>query len=601
MTPLLLLFLAASSPADVYAEKAERLYRELLRTDPEDHEIREKLVRLCLDRKQPDKAVALLVERWDRGDKSETLGRRIVDLCLWAGKPKEAARFQAVLVSQDPTAADRKRRYLEILVAAGELQPALIVAQELAAAFPEDGVLQDQLHNLANWTGRIGLAADVGSERALSASEGEREHLIREALVGWHYMSRDLDALRFLKRAYAQFPEDVFIHKTLANHLDYLGFVSEAEAAYRELLRDDGSDANVRRRLARLCYHRGSLTEALQHSSVLTESGEAQARDFTMALDLALILNQRSRADAIVRRSLASSSVDTAFLKKAEHYLVVTRQDKQLVTVRKRLLELEPQDRRGRLALAETLVLRKDYEGAVRHYRRLIEDDPKDVSPRLHLCALLLTKKDTAAAEATIEVLVPRFDERDGSGVTVFDRLVALLVRHNHVSVAADLLEKHVAADRGSREHRRRLATLYEWLDKPALALTQYEKLFEDNPDNRQLLRKVALLNLYTGNANAAYGVLANRRDLEPILVRIRGEAALGMGQLREAVRDFERYLAKNPDDAGTRSLAAEAYSRLGRHGSSRRHAVRGLAEALADPRAARLRALLTAERRIEP
>ena len=113
-------------------------------------------------------------------------------------------------------------------------------------------------------------------------------------------MSRDLDALRFLRRAHAALPEDVFIQKTLADHLNYLGFVAEADAAYRALLREHGPDAAIRRQLGRLCYHRGDLEEALEHLTVLIERGEAVARDCSMALSVALIVNRRPRAEAII-------------------------------------------------------------------------------------------------------------------------------------------------------------------------------------------------------------------------------------------------------------------------------------------------------------
>jgi predicted Zn-dependent protease len=362
--------------------------------------------------------------------------------------------------------------------------------------------------------------------------------------------------------------------------------VEEADSAYQALLEDFGPDPDVWRRLAELNYYRDDLAKALAYSMLLIERATPTPEDFSRALDVTLIGNMRDRAEALIHRSIASACYDTPFLEKAEHFLVDARREDSLITVQQRLVTRNTDDVQRRVALAENLKRQGDYAGAADQYRRVLAKKPDDIATRVGLIAVLFSKRDVAAAQREIDALLARGPRKESTL-----QLVGELIPEGRLAEAAELLALVVHDE---PRLRRRLAVLYEWLDRPELARQQYELLLEADPDSIELRGKVAQCHLWLGNHATAYRLLAVIKDPPLALRRMRGEAAHAMGRTRQAVADLEHYLRRHPEDRAVEDLLAEACAKLGWREKARRHARRGLRRALREDRAMKLRRFLS-------
>jgi tetratricopeptide (TPR) repeat protein len=220
----------------------------------------------------------------------------------------------------------------------------------------------------------------------------------------------------------------------------------------------------------------------------------------------------------------------------------------------RRLAELGPADRKGRLALARVILeTRQDPDEAARHLEWLTSTDPADTAAQVQLgaCREAQGRPDEAAA--------------------ILDRVVA------------------GSADPTALYYRGRLELN---AGRPAAGLPFLRRAADLDPSNVELLYTLFVGTQRAGTANEAKAAEerwrrceADRRRVselaraigaspyDPDLRREMGELFLRNGQAAQGVRWLESALRLRPDHAATHRVLAGHYERTGRPDLAREHA----------------------------
>jgi tetratricopeptide (TPR) repeat protein len=180
-------------------------------------------------------------------------------------------------------------------------------------------------------------------------------------------------------------------------------------------------------------------------------------------------------------------------------------------------VEAPPRDFRGKLLMAQIHFRQQAYEKCLENADQvlaIVGDFPDAIN--LRILSLLQLERNEEALEAA-ESLV---GSNPGLTQGYWLRSIAYssLDRYDEAIKDLQLLVENVPQ---SPLFKLQLGNLYNASDRPRAALKLFNEIYEDDPD-------------YEG------------------LYRSRGDAYLSTGQHAEAVADYERELAKNPEDTGT-------------------------------------------------
>ncbi|MBW3563302.1 MAG: sulfatase-like hydrolase/transferase [Acidobacteria bacterium] len=151
--------------------------------------------------------------------------------------------------------------------------------------------------------------------------------------------------------------------------------------------------------------------------------------------------------------------------------------------------------------------------------------------------------------------------EDDPKNLIHLDRQMqeAIALYHEGALDEAIVLAERVLAERPDMEYARELhAFVLQQVEKPALAIDSLREALRINPGSDGVRRRLGLLLSENGHAAEAVEVLRNvSRDDDPELLNAYGIALADLGNVAEAVRQFERALERDATNA-------TAYQNLG-------------------------------------
>ena len=214
------------------------------------------------------------------------------------------------------------------------------------------------------------------------------------------------------------------------------------------------------------------------------------------------------------------------------------------------VLQLEPSVIENRLLLAEVLTQAEKFDRAL-EVLGSAETSDQEFRHRLAMAQIYFRQKDYQKSLESADLVlgvIPDLPE------AINLRILSLLQleRSEDALAAADKL---VELAPGFTQGYWLRSIANSSLEKYDESITDLKFLVENFPDSA--LFKLQLGNIYNASnrPRAALKIFEEVQDIDPDLdglFRSRGDAYLSTGQHAEAVADYEKELAKNPEDAGT-------------------------------------------------
>lgn len=276
--------------------------------------------------------------------------------------------------------------------------------------------------------------------------------------------------------------------------------------------------------------NKSQLAEALLLRAGYAENDEQRLEDLSQAVEvdpnnlearraramyyMLKDANDEALADFEAMLAIEPNDINNRFML-AEVLMRADQLDRALEMLQ--AVEAPPRDFRGKLLMAQIHFRQEAYEKCLENADQvlaIVGDFPDAIN--LRILSLLQLERNEEALEAA-ESLV---GSNPGLTQGYWLRSIAYssLDRYDEAIKDLQLLVDNVPE---SPLFKLQLGNLYNASDRPRAALKLFNEIFEEDPD-------------YEG------------------LYRSRGDAYLSTGQHAEAVADYERELAKNPEDTGT-------------------------------------------------
>ncbi|QYK47215.1 MAG: tetratricopeptide repeat protein [Phycisphaeraceae bacterium] len=472
------------------------------------------LVRLYLDREEVAKARQLVSQASARHPQHDSLTR--LQNALSKGDPVEAAID--LIDSSDLAPATKELSKYRLYRSRGrtaDATRAIAAAQRLA---PDDaGVIEIAFNDALE-------SRDV--ERAKSIVE-RATRLDTDRVGGLTYRARvemlegkTAESARTLQQAINAGAPSVGIHRLLGRQLVNLGREQEGFASYRRALEMRPDDVQTINELIAVLVRSNRLQEAL-----------AVARD--------------SEKYARTDRTFQNLWMD----------LEAAVGDKALALSRRmRMVELDPENRENRVALAAILIETARWAEA-----RKVIDDLRSTGDSLQLVELdAKWHADQNDVDGARGVFVGYITEQDPATLTsepyiVFGRFM-LNRRLNDVGIAA-LNQARTRQDPKVMEADKELADSLFRLQQFADASALYKGVLDANADSPEQLYRLryieTLLRLQQwDSAESLVAGFGDRVENDPVVLMLRADIAKGRGDMRRCREILDRAVAVAPEDA---------------------------------------------------
>lgn len=226
--------------------------------------------------------------------------------------------------------------------------------------------------------------------------------------------------------------------------------------------------------------------------------------------------------------------------------------------------QVRPQDTTAVLYSAYASEAKQDYAGAKASYSQLLGMNYKSVTLYTRLLQMAkLQKNDVEAAKVLQQALV------------AYPTNKAFMLEDLNMSLASgkggDALEKinkSIAADPGNSNLYAVRGSMYDQQKKGDLALADYRKAVELDPNNFDAQFN---LGVYNYNKAAEAYTRASKMDLKTYQVSGKKFETEGKKYFESSVPYFEKSLQLQPDDRNTLTSLQKVYFRLGRTADSER------------------------------
>ncbi len=293
--------------------------------------------------------------------------------------------------------------------------------------------------------------------------------------------------------------------------------------------RDQGSAA-IAKVIDLSANDKSQLSEALLLRAAYAENDEQRLEDLNQAIEV-------DPNNVEVRKARAI-------------YFLRMQENEKAISDFEAVLQLEPASIENRLLLANVLMQANQLDRAM-EILAAAEAGEGEVRPKLLLAQIYFQKNEyEKCLESTDQVLEAIRDLPDAINLKILSLLQ--LERNEEAFKAADDWVNR-APNLTQGYWLRSIAS--SSLEKYDEAIEDLKFLVENFPDSQ--LFKLQLGNLYNASdrPRAALKLFEELHDEDPELeglYRSRGDAYLSTGQHAEAVADYEKELANNPEDSGT-------------------------------------------------
>ncbi|MEZ4332907.1 MAG: tetratricopeptide repeat protein [Myxococcota bacterium] len=375
------------------------------------------------------------------------------------------------------------------------------------------------------------------------------------ASVGVTPPSRGLRAAARVERPDAPVEYDVLV----AELAQAEGRFEEARAAYGRAVAKDPDSAVLHERLARLSWQLDDVDGAVREAERALALDPEATR---LRLFLGRLYNLRrdfEGLDRVLRDAEGEPlDADAAF---ALHQVALERQDlDEAERLARKLMTMESDPMRGRLALVAVLELRQEYDRAEAVLREGLAQQPGNFLLSMRLAQLERARGDRAGELAIYRSLL----EQDPDHYGVLQRLGQAQVDAGDVAGAIETYRRIVAAFPEDQSTLRRLASLEFATGQYAEATKRLEAVLEREPDDSELALVVGQLRRAAGDDEDARALFERIAPGDPKYVEARLQIVgilESRGELQEALDEVERLRAGGagrPADLRAAALRAE-------------------------------------------
>ena len=509
---------------------------EMLREAPDDPALLLAKARLQQLQGRPDQAIRTLEFLVARHPDHVAALRRLAQHHEWNRRPRSSLRYWAALARADPRDIDALQRligYYRYLGQVEEEVAALVRLVNLEKRLPADAL--------------FGLDVDRdGVRRVLS------DPLFRA-------LTREL---RRLVQQRLGDPDPVLLDELLRG-------LYAVRYAYRSALVADDRAAPPDRQSAAIQSFEAFIRNgmALRGRQFATDLDHFTQKgvDYRLLFSRALRWNDLAAdADMVLGDLLREFPDDRRILRAQVESARAGQDPSALVAAYEALVRAAPDDTALQTELADLLLAVGRTQRAYGIYLRLIRDRPADRSVLEKLLAAAVALNRPAPVRAAADLVLGLRPDDDALKRMAAQGLVAVGAFEPAVALLLDLRQRqpHDTAV------LRRLAELYQWTQRPDLALDMYLELAAVDGGTGDTLDRILTLAAAVDDrrrGQAAFRLLRRLRPHEMHLIRQEAAWREARGDLPGAVTALESYLVRAPGDDEARRRLAQLYSWTGR------------------------------------
>lgn len=226
--------------------------------------------------------------------------------------------------------------------------------------------------------------------------------------------------------------------------------------------------------------------------------------------------------------------------------------------------QIRPQDTTAVLYSAYAFEAKQDFAGARANYNQLLGMNYKSVNLYARLLQMAKQQKDDAEAAKVLQQALAAYPNNktfllEDLNLTLAKGKGEDAINKINKSIAADPTNSNLYAVRGS---------MYDSQKKNDLALADYRKAIELDPNNFDAQFNLAV---YNYNRAADLYTKASRMDLKTYQASGKKLEIEGKKYFENSIPYFEKALQLQPEDRNTLSSLQKVYFRLGRNADSER------------------------------
>lgn len=318
-----------------------------------------------------------------------------------------------------------------------------------------------------------------------------------------------------------------------------------AREAYRRAAGKDPDAVFLHERLARLSWQLDDVDGAVREAERALELDPSSTR---VRLFLGRLYNLKrdfAGLDRVLRTSTGEPlDADAAF---ALHQVAIERQDlDEAESLARKLMELEPDQLRGILALASVHETRKQFDEAEAVVRQGLERFPGHFLLYMRLAQLEHTRGNRPGEIAIYRELLEKHPNHYG----VLQRLGQAQIDANDATAAIETYTRIVTAYPEDLNSMRRLASLEFAAGRFEAAAKRLEQVLRREPADSELAVAVGQIRRAAGDDAGAIEVFERVAVGDPQYVEARIQISLvleSQGKLREALDEIERVRVAAP------------------------------------------------------
>ena len=253
-------------------QEAIALYREMLRREPEQDDVRAALARLLSWQGSYAEAVDLYRDIIQRHPVDLDMRTALARVLSWQKEMTEAKSLYDAVLREDPRHAEALQGLADVLFWEGRSEEALPY-YERAYAVSKDSALAARIATI-----RSGLAEQENKSSATGQSAAaERTAEVIARARAWEHQAEYAQAIAAYQQALAEHPEDDELRGHLARTLAKAGQFEQATSLYREILTRHPTDVDIQIEFARVLSWQKQFDVAITlYQQALTQDSENQ-------------------------------------------------------------------------------------------------------------------------------------------------------------------------------------------------------------------------------------------------------------------------------------------------------------------------------------
>lgn len=505
---------------------------------------------LALSDKKPDEAISFFQQARLSDPTQSDVVLGLTQSLLLAGRYPEARQIASELIEKNKTLGSIYDVLYAYEMSSGHTADAEALLKLKIANNPQD---RDSVLQLAGHYWHAGKQAAALQLVASLLREGQTPWPDYLAVANFYQAIRDWDrALETVSVGLKAHPEEsVAAAGAQASVLALAGKPRQAIGVLDDALRQNPNATALRKSRALLLLDSPDMadhTRALPELESLSKASPADldakyllGRDYTL-------LGMQERATGEFQAVLQKEPRNIGALLALAEISSASMKFEQTLRYSERILAMDPALRNARLLHATALVGLGQLDMARGEYNRLIHDQPSYTEAKLQLAMLNVVQKRFPEAE---KLFRETYHPETGD-LRALKGWVELYAAQNQIEKALSLLNATLVRFPDSIAVRRLLASTAARAGKSDVAIQQYERLREKQPDDQETLTQLGGLYQHKRDFSRSLAMFQRAAELAPgdwrALTRL-GSAQQASGQASAAKASYRRAMALGGDD----------------------------------------------------